>query len=324
VPLDGDVIWILDADMDGVLGELKEDGLAGPRAGVVQPFAGHAWTHSGGYELSFEDAKNGKKLSKKPIAMPKGSENSDLNRGWALFNCWRQRAGAEMLDWDDKMEEQCRKHAEYCHKTGYMGHEEDPDNPHYTREGDLGGRSSNCGYAYATYYESTLEQMRTVYHCAQMLDPNLKKSAMALVGTCYAVDVRNGLTAWRTGKGVLFFWPPHGATDVYRDFNPAGEHPMPIEGRITDYQEKIGQCAFAAVNAKGPYEVEILDKDGKQVPSHITHPEKSASLYGGNDGIVCAAPKSPLKGAAWFTANIRCGLKGSEGYVEFSWAFKTR
>lgn len=320
---EGELIRLIDVNMNGDPTEVGIDAFAGPNSAIAQIIRDELWLPNCGYLVSYADKNGGFVAKLTQLSFPRDSNDYDFNSAWAYFNYSRQMVGFRSVEWDETMASHCLAHAEYCRKTGQMTHFQDPKSPEYTPEGYKGGISSNLGFAHDKYFASMVEQFRTVYHTANMIQPGQRKSGMALAGKCFAVDVRSGVSYSTKRYGDIdFVWPPHGASEVFCSFNPNGENPMPVFGMTTAFSMKLGQCVFAKINGTGKFDLILRDEKGKKVPCHLTHPERSASLYGGNDNLVSAAPHAPLAKFSTYTAVLN--FTGSDGQpVVHTWQFTT-
>ena len=115
----------------------------------------------------------------------------------------------------------CRKHNNYSAQNDYLGHDEDPANPHYTPEGWAAARSSVLGVGSPPW--NTLNRNpweNAPIHLSQMLDPTLKFTGY---DESQGYECATTLARYRAGYGArpspqrtkLYTYPGPGTT-IYR------------------------------------------------------------------------------------------------------------
>jgi len=324
VSLDNKDICIVDLDMNGVVGEAT-DAFCGPDSSSLLPFNGEMWSETTDYSVQVVGEGAAATLYTRPIAFPRSGRDNDLNEGWALFNYLRQRSGAGPLKWDDAIAEKCMKHCIYCCTVGALSHEEVPGRAGYTEDGAYGGMHSNLASGHPDSKSSILGLYQTAYHTSRMVAPQLTGSGMAFYKTYFAVDCRTHFE----GEAPLpteWVFPSQGMKNTWCAFTQWGEIPMPLFGRQKDTGAELGQCIMAKIIGAeyvgvGTYSLDVTDESGRKVKGELTHPGRSASLYGFNDGLIILAPYTALKPNTVFTAVLKYTIQNKDfGYV---WSFKT-
>ncbi|MHC5040019.1 MAG: hypothetical protein ACYTHM_22155, partial [Planctomycetota bacterium] len=123
--LDGEEFFCIDANMNGVIGEEGEDGLAGPNCRLFTSFQGVAWSTRGRYKVRFE--RKGRHLlihtRKWKLTF---TEDGRVLSCWRVLNALRARAGSAGVGWDEGMVKDCLLHAKYCNMPDILEHEEEP------------------------------------------------------------------------------------------------------------------------------------------------------------------------------------------------------
>jgi hypothetical protein len=267
------------------------------------------------------------KLWKVEVPLP-----ADPGRRSAFFliNAQRQRIDSPPLEWDEEIAAGCRLHARYCQLNNCGGHEERPGFPGYSEAGERSGKESIVGRTHADCARALGEQLRTAFHCASAVSPDLVKTGFAAEGNTFVMNIARGLKkAHRAYQAhyrgeVSFFWPPHGARDVLTAFNPTGEVPMPLPGRERDWKARIGQAVFARVGGRGAFEIVLRDPAGTPVEGTHTSPPEGISIdfSPDNHGLVCLAPDGPLRPKTRYRAEVYEG-EGARRLV-IAWSFRTR
>jgi hypothetical protein len=325
--------------MDGALGEIGEDGIAGPDSRTLRRLGDELWTEEGRYKLKVEKAEGGELT----VVLQRHRLDFTLDeqtlRGWRFANEQRGRIDSPPLTWDEKLTKGCRLHIEYCVANKYTGHFQNPTKPGYTQEGAAAGRASVLGYSETIPVKSALEMLRTAYHCAAVIDPRVETSAWALERSIFCWDVGRGTVKSRRPEGseyrkdVLSLWPPHGAKGVHCDFNPHGERPMPVRDKENRYVTNLGQCVFAEVGeaeGEGFYDLVLLGPRGAAVEGFLTTPLRP--VYTGevkgvhvrnNGNLVCFAPKKFLRSRTEYRAELYEGEFKKKKLI-LSWSFTTR
>ncbi|MHC4601277.1 MAG: CAP domain-containing protein, partial [Planctomycetota bacterium] len=336
--LHGKTFYVIDANMNRVLGEVGKDGFAGPNSRTLQRLGTVCWTDQGPYDMAFETNSDGEVrvgFEKAPYERP---EEVKAREGWTFANAQRQRIDSAPLTWDEKLAKGCLLHIRYCIENKYAGHFQDPEKPGYTAEGAAAGAASVLGFNNKDPRKSVLEMLRTAYHAAAVIDPRVKTSAWVIEDEVFCWDVGRGRVKTRRAEGseyrkdVLSLWPPHGAEGVYTNFNPDGEAPMPVRDKETRWRKNLGQVAFVKVGeaeGEGFYNLVLTDPRGGNVEGFLTTPLRP--VYTGqvkgvhfrkNGGLVCLAPKKWLKPRTKYTATLYEGDFYKKKLI-FSWSFTT-
>ncbi len=314
--LDGKTFAIVDADADGVLWEVNEDGLVGPLSMAASPFVGEAWTETAGFKVA---TKDGAPWSA-PAAMPRPGQDP-LNAGWMAFNAWRMAGGSTPSVWDETVHKACLAHIDYCIANGVRGHEETEGNAHYTEAGAQAGKDSVLSFGHPVPRDAILEQISTAYHLSAVLSPACRISALAIRGSTFAANVKGDTSGESRSGAVTFVWPPHGGRDFPRMFNGTGEIPMPIPNEEGDYKKPLGQAILAQVSGDGPFALEVVSDKGEVVQGTLTTPDASIEGVSNNHCLVILAPHKALASNARYTATLR--LTEGEASVVRVWRFQT-
>ncbi|MHC5036492.1 MAG: CAP domain-containing protein [Planctomycetota bacterium] len=327
--IDGSVFYLIDANMNDRIGEPGLDGLAGPNSLTVGRYNERFWTVKNVYRVSLRGEEGKAEVTAEGLSF---TRDPDIRGAWCLINAWRARIDSMALEWDPAMAKGCKLHATYCRANGTIGHDEDPHNGHYTREGAAAGRESVGGGGTVSHKAGVLNQLRLSFHGEQVLFPHLRRSGFGLDTPAFFMNTRRGrspdLSLMKERPVVLLFWPPHGAEDVFKEFAYGYEVPMPVRGEERNEDLRLGQVVFAGVWQKGKFEIVLKDERGAPVDAHgtsATNPVDFPGIYEGfgYGDFLCLAPKSSLRSKARYFVEVLEAGKGP-GSLVFTWSFRTR
>jgi hypothetical protein len=240
VTLGTETAWIVDTDLDGVLGS-PGDGLVAPGTRTVAPWTGEIWLRGAAWRLERPAEPGRVEWSLAEVAMPY-PDRADHAAAWRLVNAWRQRCGMAPVAYDSSLEDGIRKHAAYCRRNRYQGHHEEKDKPGYTPEGAKAGVTSVLNYP--PWRESLIVQMddllHTLYHRSALMAGGLVRSALVQADGMFGMRVGQDDEAPHHLAPLVF--PPHGMTGAPRMFHPPGENPPPFDGfrRFQAYGTSVG------------------------------------------------------------------------------------
>jgi len=323
--------WVVDSDRDGVLGGAG-DGLIVPGARTVAPFAGEVWHRDAAVRLARAAGGAAEDWTVEDLPAPY-PDRPDHSAAWRLLNWRRQQVGVRPLVHDAALEEGIRRHASYCRRNGYQGHDEEKSKPGWSAEGEEAGRSSVLNYPgpRATLLDEVATQLATLYHRNGVLAGGLVRSALVLQEGMFGMRTAVDPDAPLALAPVLF--PPHGMEDAPRRFHPPGEHPPPWEGGI-------------AAGNRGPSVGVALPElrwveELPGVPMVLVEPAKGTALAGDfhypgrapsrvqkdNFTAIALTPTSPLAPATLHRARVLVPLPVGEddppAAFEYEWEFTT-
>lgn len=223
----------------------------------------------------------------------------------------------EQTDWSAG----CAKHNYYEEQTGEFGHEEDPDSPYYSEEGDWAAHNSVIAYGSSWSAGNPWED--APIHLLQMLAPQMSETGAA---ESYG---RNCLTTWpgykRPSPATLtaYSYPGDGITGVVpveyaaeSPFIPGDFVGLP-EGTATgryllaylsgafDYAEAAKVTAAATLSGpEGGVELRTIDSTSPDIGAFM--PPPSAFLI----------PTQPLKPLTGYEADVKWAMAGAPLYEQ--------
>jgi hypothetical protein len=318
----------VDSDLDGVLGSAG-DGLVAPGARTVAPFAGEAWHADAAVALRRAEGAAPGEWTVAPLPMPYPDRASHA-AAWRLLNWRRQQVGVLPVVHDPALEDGLRRHASYCLRNSYRGHDEDPSRPGYTAEGAEAGRGAVLNYYFGP--TSVLREMEielaTIYHRNQVLAGGLSRTALVLHEGMFGMRTTPDPDAPLAEAAVVF--PPHGMEGAPRRFHPDGEIPAAWEGRIRAPGTAVGLLLPAVYwnpDLPGPPILHLVaGPKAEPVPSRFHHPGRAPSgVPRNNFGAVARIPEAPLAPSTLHRARVRIPLPEIEGggAFEYEWEFTT-
>jgi len=326
VPLGKETALVVDSDRDGVLGSAG-DGVVVPGVRTVAPFAGELWHRDAAAGLRRADGGGPEEWLLFDLPMP-CPENGDHAAAWRLVQWRRQQAGMRPLRYDAALEDGLRKHASYCRRNSFRGHEEDRARQGFTPEGAEAGLGSVLNYPFgsSTFLQEAEVQLSTLYHRNQVLAGGLVRSAMVRHEGMFGMRTSTDPEAGLLEAAVAF--PPHGMEDAPRRFHPDGEIPAPWEGSLRNPGVAVSILLPALhwnPDLPSPPELVVEGPRGP-VAGRFHHPGRAPKgVPKDNFGNVALVPSEPLPPLTLFQARVRVALPELEGggTFEYRWEFTT-
>jgi hypothetical protein len=242
----------------------------------------------------------------------------------ARINRHRRAAGLDGVAWDEDLARGAALHAEYLRlnpdvlQRGLEAHEEDPQRPGFTPEGQRAGRHSDI--AYVPLDDAVEAWMATLYHRIPLLRPTLRRVGGAHVqggpwNWIAVLDCVSGCEgSW--GDRVVLYPPPDGR-DVPLEFG--GETPDPIPAgapRPAGYPITVHfPPGWTVVRVHAS-----LRRGTAEVPFHLSTPESPATDFPQQD-TVCIIPERRLEPRATYSVRVEATVNGTAR--TFEWSFTT-
>lgn len=290
-------VWFFDLDGNGAI-EPEKDGLAMKGFPFVVRLTEALLLENGQFRLQFDEEQ----LTLTP-------EDLGLDRrivtASAVFTDLRLRGGVSPVRIDAQASKHCGLHINYLKLNGMAdgwggmaAHNEDPDKPGYTEEGEIAGSASNIGFMKGDYRSALLEWYSTAWHGSAMVKPTLRVVGVALkhgVAMLYLLEERGYMDQ-------PFLHPPDGATNVSRVFSAAGELPDPFPEMKS---RSLGRgCGFPIhirpagnLHRQKLIDAKLFDGRGRAVRGKFSCPENPATEeWNGNSGCAFFIPLGPLNG----------------------------
>lgn len=309
-----ELFLFLDMDGDGTLA-VEKDGLALPTAPFVVPIPAVLLIKSGQFDVGFEGTKTliltWQDLGKWQPLIP------DM----ALLTTLRIQAGVRPARFDSTASSHCEKHCDYLNlngladgKSGMGMHKEDPKKKGYTPEGAAAAAGSDISPGTDDPKSALLGWYKTVWHGAPMIASGLKTVGFAL----------------KHRVALLYFFeeefaerhqlhPADGATQVFCDFDNAGELPNPVpksdngKGCGFPIYVILGRDSSELTSAK------VTDGTGRPVKGTQSCPVRPANPeWPTNSGCAAFIPSRPLVANSIY--KVRFEFKDSP---PLEWSFTT-
>ena len=258
---------------------------------------------------------------------------------WLTYlNNIRQGAALPSVDENATWSEGCWLHARYMVKNDYIGHQEDPNNPWYTKAGALAASKSNT-MVYSNVSASDEDAidmwMEGPFHAVGIIDPRLHTSGFGsyreAIGTWQmgaALDVLRGLGELPSGLTFPVFWPTNDATMPLLAYH-GYEAPDPLTS-CSGYQAPSGPPIILQLGS-GDVTPQVtghsFSKNGTALEhcvfdeTNYSNPDSSyqslgRSVLGSRDAVVLM-PRAPLE------ANTRYTVTITANGATYTWSFVT-
>ena len=331
VPVGKVVAWVVDSDRDGALGSAG-DGLVAPGARTVSPLAGEAWHRDAAvrFEKTGSGVRDEWSVADLPMPYP---DHGDHGAAWRLLNWRRQQVGVRPADYDPAFEDGIRKHAAYCRRNGFQGHEEEKARAGWTAEGAEAGMNSVLSYpgGRTSFVAEVETQLATLYHRHGVLAGGLARSALVMSEGMFGMRIARDRETPLASAPVVF--PPHGMEEAPRRFHPPGEIPAPWEGPISAGNR--GPAIGVALPRlrwcealPAPPALVVEPPKGSPLDGDFHYPGRNPSKVQ-KDNLECVAitPTAPLAATTTYRARIRVPLPAVSGgppeAFEYEWEFTT-
>jgi uncharacterized protein YkwD len=177
-------------------------------------------------------------LAQQALPTPTPTSTAQPEPDWlAYLNSFRGAAGVPRLAENGDWSAGAWLHSRYMVKNGYVGHDEVPNNPWYSPEGQVAGQKGNV---FVTSWLAAGDEtainfwMAAPFHAIAMLDPQLHTTGFgrynepaALWQMAATLDVGRGLGALPPDTHFpIIFPPPEGQAPLLRYYG--GEFPDPL------------------------------------------------------------------------------------------------
>ena len=260
------------------------------------------------------------------------SSGDFARKALAKINDYRRLAGLSAVVLDAELSDGCRKHASYIvlnyeHPSlkGLGAHNEDPNLPGFSPEGQRAGKAGNITMGEDDPVVAIDAWMATLFHRVPILDPRVQRIGFGCArGPRLSwVSVLNILSGKEKGDFKQpVAYPADGQADVPLCF-PSREIPDPIpdnQGGKAGYPFTVTFPDGKVLrNASGC----LVDDQGKVVPAWFSSPEQPANpMYAGHQGTtICLIPHDPLRPHAVYGVKLNGTLEGQAW--NRAWTFTT-
>lgn len=202
---------------------------------------------------------------------PPGPVPEDME--WLQYlNSYREMAGLPLLSVDTVWNYGSWLHSRYMVKNDVIGHNEDPERPWYTRDGDQTARTSNL---VASHNSTASDQyaidlwMQAPFHSVGILDPALHKVGFGSYRETdgglqmgATLDILRGLGELPAPVSYPVVWPGDGAT-------------VPLTKHFSEYPDPLSSCPGYEPPAGLPIILQI--GPGNLIPNVTAHSFKRGS-----------------------------------------------
>ena len=218
----------------------------------------------GAYPLYFPYIRTHPSPTPRPTPTPQR-----LPLGWlARVNYYRDTANLPPLSEQPNWSEGNRLHARYMVKNDVIEHDEDPQRPWYTRQGQAAAQSSNLivSYGVAETDEAAIDGWMTApFHAIGILDPDLRAVGFG--------SYREADGGFQMGAGLdVIRGLDYAAPDpVYPVVWPGPGRAVPLTAYAGEYPDPLTHCPGYGSQAGLP--ILLLAGPG------YTHPSVSASIF---------------------------------------------
>lgn len=232
----------------------------------------------------------------------------------------RDREIVAPLELASDLSDGCRLHARYLVRHPDQlarwpdAHEEYPDREGFTAEGCRAGLSSVIAPGVATAEEAVDGWMGTFYHRLPLLDPGLLRIGFGMEGGIAVLD--SGSMVADSPIGTYCVWPPPGAKDVPRRFNPELPNPVPGEDQ-SKWGYPVTLQLFSWDEPQSPRLSMTLG--GKPVDCWLATPDEPTNPEIAPAGAWCLMPKQTLAPNATYTVTA----DGVPQVGRLEWTFTT-
>lgn len=274
------------------------------------------------------------------IAYPQLGGLTDGDAGMKLYNYYRNTAGLFPVHRSGTLDAKCYKHATYMKLNDIIEHEEDPNLPGYSEEGDDAGRSSNITrQPDASMVRSMKILMNGTYHRILMIVNELYGVGFGIDGPsksgsyfgCLEIfSDADGYEVSGDEKNTTYYnssntrWPVMvpgpGEVNVPTTLNQ-GEWPDPLENFGSHYPAGYPITATPGMHHTDLY-LQLYDPEGNKVFAYFQPPgdqNDSAVLYQGSSYSLI--PASPLRSHTRYKVRMT-GKYDGNGFTK-EWYFTT-
>lgn len=242
------------------------------------------------------------------------------DRAFRDLNVW-----VETVDVNGELSSQARAHALYLTLNPEQGlrwpdaHEEYADHEGFSPEGAWAGLHSVIHFT-PDPAEAIDGWMGTFFHRLPLLEPGLFGIGHGNEGRVTVLDT-SSLVAVYWGKAWVV-WPPRGARDVPRRFQPELPNPVPGEDQSTWGYPITLQAYWPERRDEYTVEMQLYlgeESIGDRVPCHYLTPTEPAFDKLVPSDAYCLIPKSHLEAEATYTVTAKC----PEANERQTWSFTT-
>lgn len=238
----------------------------------------------------------------------------------ALVNEFRRVAGVHPTALDPALTRGCREHARYMvinrgkpQLHSINAHRQDPSLPGATPEGAACGRAAVLYKSIGDLRTAVHGWMATLYHRAPIIAPYMTRVGVG--AHPLPTRIRRVAVALRFVAGVTHpemwpvVYPADGQRQVPVHFQSENPDPIPIRSpsRSPGYPITL---QFSPLDSVTSVSATLTDGAGKAVPFHLSSPEKPASKYNPQRGLIGVIPVHQLRSGTTYKATITATWKG--------------
>jgi uncharacterized protein YkwD len=241
-------------------------------------------------------------------------------------NFFRREARLGPVEIDPALSKGCQSHADYLVKNakhpstkGLGAHEERPDLPGFSIEGQRAGKASDISLGLDPQ-GSVDGYVSTFFHRIPILDPELRRIGFGVakdddLGWVSVVDVQSG-----RGDNQPVAYPAEGQKDVPLEYI-AGERPDPIpesKDKVAGYPITL-TFPRTAVISKG--DMKLKTEAGQDVTAWLSTPERSVNQELQRNTL-CLIAKQPLRPKTTYRVTAEAIVEGQPWTR--TWSFTTK
>lgn len=277
------------------------------------------------------DGAGAVQLQPQPVAPARtGPPRVDWNAGRAeageegmlrLINEYRSAAGLAPVAIDPTLGKGCREHAAYMvlnrgkpQLYSINAHHQDPALPGASPDGAECGKSADLYPDVADLRDAVHGWMASVYHRQPIISPRIDRvgigSAPLPAGERVAVALRFVYATAEDSRYPVAY-PADQQLDVPIDFRNEAPTPIPPGGSATPGYPFTLQ--FPSHQPVTDVKATLVDSSGTAVASYVSSPEKPASQYNEQRGLVAIIPEQTLRAGERYTATVTAIWNGRKG-----------
>jgi len=236
-----------------------------------------------------------------------------------LINEYRRVAGVPPVLVDPKLAQGCSEHARYMvlnrgkpQMYSINAHRQDPSLPGATPAGAECGKRAVLYPSINDLRSAVRGWMGTIYHRAPIIAPNIDK--VGIGSSRLPTSIKRLAVALRFvyGRAAASAWPvaypANGQTNLPINFVSESPTPIPPAGSATPGYPFTLQ--FPPYDSLTNISGTLKDAAGKPVPIYFSSPEKVASKYNNQLGLVAMIPQQTLRAGTSYTASVTATWKG--------------
>jgi len=233
-----------------------------------------------------------------------------------LINDYRRRAGVAPVALDLAFSQGCREHASYLvinrgkpQLYHLNAHRQDPSLPGATPAGAECGGASDITHNAPSLSAAVHGWMGTLLHRGPILAAYVDRVGVGsaqLPGGHYVVVLRFGIRRSTEGEQATPF-PADGQEGVRVDFIHEVPNPLPLPHADAGYPFTL---AFWPPGEITDVSATFVRGAGTPVPFHLSTPEKPASIYSPQQGLIGVIPVEGLQTSTRYTVTVKATWNG--------------